>query len=289
MTAIEERVSKRRKAPAPGPTARRIVVYVILLAGIVITILPLIWMVTTALKTNNEAVQVPIQWWPSIPQFSNFVDVFNAIPLWRMLFNTTFVSFTVTVLSLFINSLAAYAFARLQFKGREVLFYAYLATLMVPGQVTMIPLFMLMKWLGWLDSYNALIWPSIFTAFGVFMLRQFFMGIPKEIEEAATIDGCGPFRIYWRMILPLSTASLVTLGIFLFLQEWSSFLWPLIVTTSPEMQTVQVGLRSFLGEYGTDWPLLMAGASIAELPILILYIFCQRYVIEGIATTGVKG
>lgn len=267
----------------------RILTYVLVLAGVAVTIVPLLWMVSTALKTHAEAVSVPIQWFPRVPQFSNFVDVFYAIPLARMLFNTAFVSVSVTALSLVTSTLAAYAFARLEFKGREVVFFAYLGTLMVPEQVTMVPIFILMRSLGWLDSYPALIFPSAFTAFGVFLLRQFFLAIPRELEDAARVDGMNRLRVLLRIIVPLATPALVTLGVFLFISEWSRFLWPLIVVQSPEMQTVQVGLRTFLGEFGTDWTLLMAGATVAELPILVLYVFLQRYIIDGIATSGVKG
>lgn len=263
--------------------------YIVLSAGMAIMILPLLWMISTSFKTLEEASQIPIQWIPSTFRFSNYVEVFRVIPMARFMLNTLFVSVTVTVVSLFVSSLAAYAFARIEFKGRNTLFFIYLATLMVPGQVTMIPVFILLRSFNMLDTYSALIFPSIFTAFGVFMLRQFFLSIPKELEEAATVDGCSRFRIYWNIVLPLSTAAFVTLGIFIFLQEWSQFLWPLIVIDSIELQTIQVGLRTFMGEYGTEWPLLMAGAVIAELPIVLLYMFCQRYVIEGIATSGIKG
>lgn len=263
--------------------------YLILIAGLGIMILPFVFMVSTSVKTLEGATQFPIKWIPATLNWRNFIEVFEIIPMARFMLNTLVVASVVTVGSLTLSSLAAYAFARLEFKGRNQLFFLYLATLMIPGQVTMIPVFIIMSRINMLDTYSALIFPSLFTAFGVFMLRQFFMAIPKDLEEAARIDGCNHFRIYWHIVLPISKPAFVTLGIFIFLREWSEFLWPLVVIESAHMQTIQVGLRSFMGEFGTDWHLLMAGALIAELPVIILYIFCQKYVIEGIATTGIKG
>lgn len=263
--------------------------YLILLSGAWIMVLPFLWMLSSSLKNLEEVMEIPIRWIPETFRFHNYLEVFKVIPMARFLANSLFVSLTATVLTLFVSSLAAYAFARLPFKGRTTLFFMFLATLMVPHQVTMIPNFMVMKYLGWLNTYYALIIPSIFSAFGVFMMRQFFLTIPKELEEAARMDGCNRFRIYWNIMLPLAKPAFVTLGIFTFLNEWNSFLWPLICIDDINLQPVQVGLRTFMGEFGTDWHLMMAGALIAELPILIFYIFCQRYIIEGIATSGIKG
>lgn len=263
--------------------------YLVLFAGLGIMILPFVFMASTSFKTLEEATRFPIQWIPTTFRWENFIEVFQVIPMARYMFNTFFVASVVTVGSLAVSSLAAYAFARLEFRGRNQLFFVYLATLMIPGQVTMIPVFIIMSEFSMLDTYSALILPSLFTAFGVFMLRQFFLSIPKDLEEAARIDGCNHLRIFWNVVLPISKPAFVTLGIFIFLKEWSEFLWPLVVIESAHMQTIQVGLRSFMGEFGTEWHLLMAGALIAELPIVIFYIFCQKYVIEGIATTGIKG
>lgn len=267
----------------------RIVSYVILLAGLWIMVLPFVWMISSSLKTLEEVAQLPIRWIPETFRFSNYAEVFSVIPMARFLLNTLFIASTITVLAIISSSLAAYAFARIEFKGRNVLFFLFLTTLMVPQQVTMIPNFILMKYFGWLNTYWALIVPSVFTAFGVFMMRQFFLSIPKELEEAAKIDGCNRFRIYWSIMLPLAKPALVTLAIFTFLHEWNSFLWPLIVIDDINLQPIQVGLRTFQGEFGTSWHLMMAGALVAELPILLFYIFCQRYIIEGIATSGIKG
>ncbi|WP_243767608.1 carbohydrate ABC transporter permease [Paenibacillus agricola] len=241
------------------------------------------------MKNLEEVSEIPIRWIPETFRFSNYVEVFQSIPMGRFILNSFFVAISVTVLAIIVSSLAAYAFARLNFKGKSTLFLCFLTTMMIPQQVTMIPNFLIMKEFGWLNTYNALIFPHLFTAFGVFMLRQFFLSIPVELEEAARIDGCSRFRIYWNIMIPLAKPAFVTLGVFLFLGEWNSFLWPLIVIDSVNLQPIQVGLRTFQGEFTTHWHLMMAGALIAELPVLLFYVFCQRYIIEGIATSGIKG
>jgi multiple sugar transport system permease protein len=266
-----------------------LITYVILTAFSGVMVLPFIWMVSSSLKNLDEVSQIPIRWIPETFRFSNYMEVFQSIPMGRFILNSFFVAISVTVLAIFVSSLAAYAFARLTFKGKNVLFLCFLTTMMIPQEVTMIPKFLIMKEFGWLDTYNALIFPHLFTAFGVFMLRQFFLSIPVELEEAARIDGCSRFRIYWNIMIPLAKSAFVTLGIFIFLGEWNSFLWPLIVIDSVALQPIQVGLRTFQGEFITHWHLMMAGAFIAELPVLLLYVFCQRYIIEGIATSGIKG
>ncbi|MDF2961629.1 MAG: sugar transporter permease [Paenibacillus sp.] len=265
------------------------ITYIILLAFSGIMVLPFIWMVSSSLKDMDEVHEIPIRWIPETFRFSNYVEVFESIPMVRFILNSFFVASSVTLLAIFVSSLAAYAFARLNFKGKHILFLLFLTTMMIPQQVTMIPNFLIMKYFGWLNTYYALIFPHLFTAFGVFMLRQFFLSIPAELEDAARIDGCSRFRIYWNIMIPLAKPAFVTLGIFLFLGEWNSFLWPLIVIDSIDLQPIQVGLRSFQGEFATQWHLMMAGAFIAELPVLLFYIFCQRYIIEGIATSGIKG
>ncbi|WP_425436518.1 carbohydrate ABC transporter permease [Paenibacillus herberti] len=263
--------------------------YLILFSGLWIMILPFLWMISSSFKTLEQVNEIPIRWIPTEFHFENYLEVFRVIPMAKFMGNTVFVSFIVTVVTLMICAMAAYAFARLEFRGRDALFFCYLATMMVPDQVTMIPNFIMMKYFGWIDSYYALTIPKFFSAFGVFMLRQFFLTIPRELEEAATIDGCSRARTFWSVVLPLAKPALVTLGIFTFLGEWNSFLWPLIVTNNVDLQTIQVGLRTFQGEFGTQWNLLMAGTVIAELPIIALYIFAQKYIIAGIATSGIKG
>jgi multiple sugar transport system permease protein len=194
----------------------------------------------------------------------------------------------VTLGQLMTCSLAAYAFARLQFRGREVLFYLFLGTMMIPGQVIMIPSFMVLYWLGWIDTYYALIVPGLASAFGTFLLRQFFLTIPRDLEDAASIDGCSRFGVLWRIILPLSRPALATLAVFTFMGVFNDFLWALIVVSSDEMKTVQLGLAIFRDRYQTDWGQLMAASVTATLPILMVFFFAQKYFIKGITLSGLK-
>jgi len=187
------------------------------------------------------------------------------------------------------SALAAYAFARLQFPGRDKVFFAYLATLMIPGAVTMLPLYILLKYFGWIDTYKALILPGMFSAYGTFMLRQFFMGIPVDLEDAARIDGCSRFGIFMRIILPLSKPALATLTTFVFIGSWREFLWPMVVTQRVSMRTLPVGLSVFQGMYSTEWQLMMAAAVYVMAPLVIVFLFCQRFFIEGIKLSGMKG
>ncbi len=221
--------------------------------------------------------------------WSNYAEVFDAVPFARFYMNSIIVSILITFGQVLTSSLAAYAFARLNFKFRNQLFLGYLATMMIPGTVTMIPVFIIIKKLGWIDTYQALILPMMFSAYGTFMLRQFFLSIPKDLEESAVIDGATKFRIYWQIILPLSKPALATLTIFVFLGAWNDFMWPLIVTNSMEMKTLPVGLAAFQGLYTTNWTLLMAASMMALLPVLILYVLAQKYFEKGIVLSGLKG
>jgi multiple sugar transport system permease protein len=212
------------------------------------------------------------------------------MPFGRFYLNSAIVTICVTVLQIIISSLAAFAFARLQFRGRNVLFLLYLATLMIPFQVTMIPNFIVLtRFLHWYDTYQAIILPPAFSAFSTFLLRQYFMGIPHDLDEAARMDGASSFRIWWQVIMPLSGPVLAALTIFVSLNTWNEFLWPLIITNSLEMRTLPVGLAAFQGQYKVDWNLLMAGSMIAMLPVLLIYIVGQRWFIRGIAMTGLGG
>jgi multiple sugar transport system permease protein len=221
-------------------------------------------------------------------RFRNYIDAWKAVPFPRFYMNSIIVAFCVTFGQVLTSSLAAFAFARLEFPGRDKIFLAYLATMMIPGQVTMIPVFILLKKLGWIDTYQALILPGLFSAYGTFLLRQFFLTIPKDLEDAAVIDGCGKIRIWWTIIIPLSKAALATLVTFIFMGTWNDFMWPLIVTNSMSMKTLPVGLASFQGLYTTDWTLLMAASMIVLIPVLVLYIFNQRFFTEGIVLSGLK-
>ncbi len=263
--------------------------YLALVIGSIAMIAPFVWMISTSVKTIPEIFAYPIIWIPQQIRWENYRDVLELLPFGRYLFNTAFVSVSVTILELLTCSLAAYAFARLRFPGRDKLFLLYLATLMIPGQVTLIPNFLLMRWFDWIDSYWALIIPQAFSAFGTFLLRQFFLSIPRELEEAARADGASYFRVYWQIILPLSGPALATLAVFSFMAQWNAFLWPLIVTNSDEMRTLTVGLRFFVDSARLQYHLLMAAAVTACLPTLLLYLVGQRWVQPGVALSGFGG
>jgi len=252
-------------------------------------LIPFFWMLSTSLKAVGEVFEYPPRWLPSTFHWENYRTVWNIVPFARYMLNSFIVSTSVTILHLIIASLSAYAFARLEFPGRDKLFLLYLATLMIPGQVTMIPNFILVKILGWTDTYAGLILPNAFTAFGVFLLRQFFLTIPKEYEDAAKIDGASYFQIYLKVILPLAIPGISTLAIFTFVFQWNNLLWPLIVVNRESMKTITIGLASFQGMYGTSWNLLMAAAVMGVLPSAIAFFIGQRYLIKGITLTGLKG
>ena len=256
-----------------------------ILAGL--CLVPFAWMVLTAFKPEDEVFSVSLL--PSALAWWNFPRAFTFFPFARFLANTIVVALGGTLLHLVTSCLAAYAFARLRFRGRELLFLLYLGTLMVPQQVTIVPLFLMMRDVGWVDTYWALILPGAFHALGVFLLRQFFLTIPRELEESAFMDGAGRLRILVQIILPLSKPALATLAVFTFIREWNSFLWPLIATTTPEMRVLSVGLTLFTGQYGTEWHLLMAAATVTLLPTMVVFGLAQRYFVEGIALSGFGG
>jgi multiple sugar transport system permease protein len=253
-----------------------------------LTVAPFLWMLLASFKDLGEILQYPPTWIPQRIILDNFVNAFQAAPFGRFYFNSLFVASAVTLGQLFTCSLAAYAFARLQFPGRDILFYIFLGTMMVPGQVTMIPGFMVLHWLGWIDTYAALIVPGLASAFGTFLLRQFFLTIPRDLEDAAAIDGCSRFGVLWRIILPLSRPALATLAIFTFMGVFNDFLWALIVVSSEDLKTVQLGLAIFRDRYQTDWGQLMAASVTATLPILLVFFFAQKYFIRGITLSGLK-
>jgi multiple sugar transport system permease protein len=262
--------------------------HVILLVGGIFMVVPFGWMLSTSLKSDSEAFQFPPTILPQHWLFSNYATAWNFAPFGRFYLNTFVMSATVTAGQILTCSLAAYAFARLRFPGREVIFYLFLSTMMIPWQVTMIPAFLVINWLGWVNTYQAVIVPGLASAFGIFLLRQFFLTIPHELDDAATIDGTGRFGILFRIILPLSGPAIAALSIFTFMAMWNNFLWPLIVENSTDMMPVTVGLSVFQGEYNAQWNLMMAAAVTATIPVLIVYVLAQRYFIRGIALTGLK-
>lgn len=252
---------------------------------------PLFWMLVVSITPSSQVFAWPLQLWPAEPTLDHYREVFTRqdLQVARWFFNSVVVSVSITLVSLFVTSLAAYGFARLEFPGRDFIFFALLFTLMVPAQVTLIPVYMLVRNLGWLDTYHALIWPAAANVFGVFLLRQFFLSIPKELEEAAIIDGAGRFRIYWQIILPLSKSALIALMIFVFLGAWNNLFWPLIVLNKLEMRTLPVGLTVLQGTYTQERALVMAGAVVASVPVLIFYAVFQRRILQGVMLTGMGG
>lgn len=266
----------------------RVALHVVMYALAFFTVAPFLWMVLTSFKELSEILVFPPKWIPERATFDNYVSAFSAAPFGRYYFNSVFVAVTVTLGQIVTCSLAAYAFARLQFRGREVLFYLFLGTMMIPGQVVMIPTFMVLHWLGWIDTYAALIVPGLASAFGTFLLRQFFLTIPRDLEDAARIDGCTRFGVLRRIILPLSKPALATLAVFTFMGVFNDFLWSLIVVSSDDLRTVQLGLAIFRDRYQTDWGQLMAASVTATLPILLVFFFAQKYFIKGITLSGLK-
>jgi len=247
---------------------------------------PLFWMVSMSLKETNEVFRANLI--PHRPTLDSFIYVFTQVNFFRYLWNTFFVSAVVTIVALAFHSMAGYALARLRFPGRDVIFLAMFATFLVSQPVIIVPLFILARSLGLLDSYAGLIVPSIFNAFGIFLLRQFYLAIPRELEEAAIIDGAGYFRIYWSIILPLSRPILSALAILFFLANWNSFLWPLTITSNQDLWMVQVAIASFRQQYNGSWNYIMAASTVVALPTLAMFVVFQKRIIESIKTTGIK-
>jgi multiple sugar transport system permease protein len=268
---------------------RHLGLHLLLIAGSVVMLVPFAWMLSTSLKEPGDVFLYPPQWIPDPVQWENYRETVTVMPFGRFYLNSIIQAVAVTALQLLTASLAAFAFARLRFRGRDALFLLYLATMMIPFPVTMIPNFIIMRYLNWIDTFRALILPPAFSAFSTFLLRQYFMSIPLEMDDAARVDGASSFRIWWQIILPLSGPALATLAIFTFLGQWNSFLWPLIVTNSEEMRTLPVGLAAFQGQYSVQWHLLMAGSVIAVLPVLVIYIAGQKWFVRGITLTGMGG
>ncbi len=266
------------------------IVYLCLAGGGFFVSVPFVWMLSTSLKTLGQTFVFPPIWVPIPLQLVNYVKVFEVLPFLRFFFNTVYISGISVAGILFTSSLAGFSFARLRWRGSALLFVVVLSTMMLPPQVTMIPKFILFRLLEWLDSYKPLIVPSLFgTGFQIFLFRQFFSTIPREIDEAARMDGCGFVGTYWRIILPLSGPAIITGFLFAFRYNWNEFLEPLIYLNTHSKFTLALGLRLFQGEFATNWPLLMAASTIAMLPVLLTFYFGQRYFIQGVVISGVKG
>ncbi|MFC5530707.1 carbohydrate ABC transporter permease [Cohnella yongneupensis] len=268
----------------------RIIVYVLLLAGCFVFLMPLAWLLSTSLKADAGIFDMPPKWIPDPLQWDNYSKAVHTFPFFRYTMNTVFVTLMSMIGALLSSSFISYAFARLRWPGRDAWFIVMLSTMMLPTQITMIPLFILFKELGWIDTYLPLIVPFFFgSAFYIFLMRQFFMTIPKELSEAAKIDGCSEVYIWWRIFMPLSKPALATLGIFTFTLTWNDFLGPLIYLNDPDKFTLALGLRGFQQQFGTRWNVMMAASVLVMLPTLALFFSFQKYFIEGVTLTGVKG
>ncbi|MGE5587883.1 MAG: carbohydrate ABC transporter permease [Clostridia bacterium] len=275
-------LKRRRAASQSVRFAALVVLTVIFLA-------PLYWMLSTSIKPESDTVVIPPQWIPVRPTLENYVEVLNSpdASILRWTFNSLFTSFAYTFVYLLLSVLTAYPLARLQFRGRDAWFWFLLSSMMIPGIMFLIPHYMMMMQFNWIDTYHALIWPGISGVFGTFMLRQFFLTIPHELEDAARIDGASRLGIIRHVILPLSVPAIVTLGVFSFMGSWNNYVWPLFVVHG-DMLTLPVGVTQFSSRYITEYGKLMAGTAVASLPVLVVFIFAQRYFVEGLTLTGLK-
>ena len=267
----------------------KVILYAVLIFVSLLMLVPFAWMLSSSLKLDKDVFIVPIQWIPENPQWQNYIKIWTKIPLAKFVVNTAKLTLIVTLLQLFTSSFAAYAFAKLNFRYKNALFLAYVATIAVPWQVYMVPQFMMMRSFGLNDTHLAIICLQAFSAFGVFMMRQFYQGIPDELCEAARIDGMSEYQIYAKIMLPLAKPALSTLTIFTFVNTWNDFLGPLIYLKTEAKKTLQIGLRMFIGQNSSEYGLIMAGTVCALIPMLLIFIVGQKYLVEGIAFSGLKG
>jgi multiple sugar transport system permease protein len=292
-----------RKSPQAVTLTSKALLYLILSAIAITMVTPLLWTVSTSLKPDVEIFSFPPKFIPKVWRFDNYLRAWKAANFERYFFNSTVVAVGGTLLTLAICSLAGYTFARLEFIGREFIFWFVLSSMMIPGAVTLIPVFIIVKSIplaggndiigsggtGWLNTFWGLIVPGAGGAFGTFMLRQFFRTLPQDLIDAARIDGSSEFRILWQIMIPLSKPALTTLAIFTFQGYWNDFTWPLVATFTNEMRTIQLGLTVFRQRFTTDWGALMSGVTMAIIPMIVLFLLAQKYFIQGIALTGIKG
>ena len=281
--AVKSRSAKRQHQ------ITMVAVYVLLILIAFLMLIPFVWMISASFKMNKDVFTFPIEWIPSNPRPQNYVDIWTRIPLLTFILNTAKLTIIVTLLQLFTSSFAAYAFAKLNFKGKKVLFLGYIATIAVPWQAYMVPQFMMMRSWGLNNTHLAIILLQAFSAFGVFLMKQFYEGVPSELCEAARIDGLSEYGIWWRIMLPLSKPALSTLVIFTFVSTWNDFLGPMIYLTKTELKTIQIGLRMFITQYSAEYGLIMAGSVIALIPVLIVFLALQKYFVQGVASAGLKG
>ena len=268
---------------------KKLFVHLALLLGVGVTVFPFLWMVLTSFKTVGEAMQIPPTFFPKQFLVAAYGQIITALPFARVYLNTIISTVVTTIVQVMFCSMAAYAFARIEFPFKNVIFVLILSVLMVPGQIFLIPQYQIIQKLGLLDTIPALFLPNLFSAFGTFLLRQFFMSLPKELEEAAFLDGCSRYQIFWKIMLPLTKPGIVSLVIFTAKFAWNDFMWPLIVNTSPKMMTLGPALSTLQGQYTTKYPMQMAGAVMAVIPIIVLFVIFQNQFIEGVAQSGIKG
>lgn len=267
----------------------KLLVYIIMSVMAATMVIPFVWMLSGSLKTETTLFSVPFKIIPENPRWENYVNVWTRVPYGLFYINTAKISVLATIGQLAVCSLGAYALARINFPHREKIFMLFLATMMIPNQITMIPQYQLLSVMGLTNKHAAIVLLKLFSPFGVFLLRQFFLSIPMELSESARIDGCNEFGIYSRIVLPLSKPAIATLTVLTFMGAWNDFLMPLIYLNSKELFTLQLGVRYFQQVYGTEYTLVMAATSLSLIPVIIIYLFAQRYFIEGVAATGLKG
>lgn len=268
---------------------KKLLIYAILILFAGLMLIPFAWMISSSLKVEKDVFSFPIVWIPKEPKWENYIAIWNKVPLLTGFFNTFKLTICTTVLQVLTSSFAAYAFAKLEFKGRNTIFMMYILTISIPWQVYMVPQYKMMTFFGLTNSHLGIILMHAFTAMGVFLMRQFFMGIPNELIEAARIDGLSEYGIWFRIMLPLSKPAIATLCITAFTFEWNDFMGPLIYLSSPDKKTIQLMLRMFNTQYSSNYSQIMAAATVALIPLLILFVFLQKYFVEGIASSGVKG
>lgn len=287
LRATRPRAFATRTAAARSAMGRSVLLHVVMAIGALVMFFPFYWTLVTSLSPGSGLASTP-SLVPANPGFDAYVQLFQQVPFARVVGNSMLLAVITTLVQLFTSATAAYAFSRLPFPGRTVVFGIYLATMMIPLQVLVVPLFAELKAFGLVDTYLGALLPTFAAAFGIFLLRQAMNQVPVELDEAAALDGAGHFRIFWTVVLPNIRPALATLAVFAFMGSWNSFLWPLVVLRSPELQTLPVALAGLQGQFTTQWDIVMAGSVISILPMLAIYLFAQKYVIQGVANTGLK-
>lgn len=286
----EKSDTKKYSSKSRNALIGKILLYLILIIITIVMIIPFLWMLSASIKTDREVFKMnPFVWIPEVPRWDNYVKIWTKIPMLKFVENTVFLTIIVTFLQLLTSSFAAYSFAKLEFKHKNAIFLAYISTIAMPWQVYMVPQFIMMRAMGLNDKLLAMICLQAFSAFGVFMMKQFYEGIPSELCEAARIDGMSEYKIYAKIMLPLSKPALSTLTIFTFVNTWNDYLGPLIYLKTESKKTIQLGLKMFIGQYSSEYGLIMAGSVLSLIPVIIVFLCLQKYFVEGVASTGLKG